>query len=282
MRVVVTGAAGRLGLAVLAELCGEHDVVAFDRVRPARGDGARVRLGDHGDLGQIVGAIKGADVVVHLSAITYPGLWAEEVQFASNVVGAFNVAEAAALVAVPKLVFASSPSPLGFVAPRDTFRLAYLPVDEDHPLAPHNAYGLSKLVTEEILRAWQRRTGGAALALRPCYIITPEERDTRVRPRLERPELAAGNLFNYVDVRDAAAAFRLAVERDLPGFSLFFVGAADSLARAPLAELLPRYYPGTEALAAPLTGAQPAISSARAERALGYRARHSWRDLFDA
>jgi UDP-glucose 4-epimerase len=137
-------------------------------------------------------------------------------------------------------------------------------------------------VTEEILKAWQRRTGGAGIALRPCYLITPEERHTRVRPRLERPELAAGNLFNYIDVRDAAAAFRLAVECDLPGFSLFFVGAADSLARAPLAELLPLYYPGTEALASRLTGSQPAIPGARAERAFGYRARHSWRDLFDA
>jgi len=279
MRIVVTGGAGRLGRALLLELRNNHDVLVFDQKRPQDSTGIRVRLGDHSDLGQVAGALKGADLVVHLSAITYPGLYGEEVQFATNVMGAFNVAEGAALVGVPKLVFASSPSPLGFMAPRDTFRIAYLPIDEDHPLMPHNAYGLSKLVTEEILKAWQRRTGGSAIVIRPCYIVTAEECESRLRPRLENPELAAGNLFNYVDVRDAAQAFRLAVERDIPGYNLFFAGAPDALAREPLAKLFPRYYPGTEKLAACLTGTLPAISSARAGAVLGYRPQFSWRNL---
>lgn len=279
MRIVVTGGTGRLGRAMVAELKGDHEVLVFDQVRPRDEAGVLVRLGDHRDLGQVLGALKGADVVVHLSAITYPGLYGEEIQFASNVLGAFHVAEAAALLGIGKLVVASSPAPLGFMAPRDTFRLCYLPIDEDHPLAPHNAYGLSKLVTEEIVQGWQRRTGGSAVVIRPCYLVTAEERDSRIRPRLERPELAAGNLFNYVDVRDAAQAFRLGVERDLAGSHVFFAGAADALAREPLSTLLPRYYPGTEALAASLTGTRPAISSARAESLLGYRPRYSWRDL---
>ncbi|MGH7415157.1 MAG: NAD-dependent epimerase/dehydratase family protein [Candidatus Rokuibacteriota bacterium] len=281
MRIVVTGGAGRLGRAVAGELRDDHDVVVFDQARAADARGVTLRLGDHRDLGQVAGAVKGADVVVHLSAITYPGLYGEEVQFASNVLGAFHVAEAAALLGVPKLVFASSPAPLGFMAPRDTFRLVSLPVDEDHPLAPHNAYGLSKLLTEEILQAWHRRTGGQAIVIRPCYLVASEERDSRVRPRLDRPELSAGNLFSYVDVRDAGHAFRLAVERDLPGYHVFFAGAADALAREPLADLLPRYYAGAEPLAAALTGTTPAISSARAARALGYQPRHSWREMFD-
>ncbi len=270
-----------MGQALIPELRANHDVLIFDQVRPLDSTGVRVRFGDHRDLGQVVGALKGTDLVVHLSAITYPGLYSEEVQFATNVMGAFNVAEAAAIVGIPKLVFASSPSPLGFLAPRDTFRIHYLPIDEDHPLMPHNAYGLSKLVTEEILKSWQRRTGGTAIAIRPCYLVAPEECDSRLRPRLEKPEVAAGNLFNYVDVRDAAQAFRLAVEKDLPGYNLFFAGAPDALAREPLAVLLPRYYPGTEKFADCLTGTRPAISNARAEDKLGYRAQFSWRNLLD-
>lgn len=279
MRIVITGGAGRLGRVLLRELRNTHDVLVFDRASPQDTDGVRIRIGDHHDLGQVVGSLKGADLVVHLSADTYPGLHSEERQFATNVLGAFNVAEAAAIVGIPKLVFASSPSPLGFMAPRDTFRISYLPVDEDHPLMPHNAYGLSKLVTEEILKAWQRRTGGSAIVIRPCYIVAQEECESRLRPRLENPELAAGNLFNYVDVRDAAQAFRLAAEKDLPGYHLFFAGAPDALAREPLAQLLPRYYPGTEELAACLTGTRPAIYNARAEKILGYRPQFSWRDL---
>ena len=279
MRIVVTGGAGRLGRALLPELQSNHDVLVFDQTRPADSTGVRVRLGDHRDLGQVAGALKGADLVVHLSAITYPGLYSEEVQFAANVIGAFNVAEAAELVGIPKLVFASSPSPLGFMAPRDTFRITYLPIDEDHPLLPHNAYGLSKLVTEEILKAWQRRTGGSAIVIRPCYILAPEEWEERGRTRLENPNLAAGNLFNYVDVRDAAQAFRLAAEGELPGYNVFFAGAPDALAQEPLADLFPRYYPGTEKMAACLTGTRPAISNARAEAVLGYRPQFSWRNL---
>jgi len=279
VRIVVTGGAGRLGRALLSELRQNHDVLVFDRTSPQDSTGIRVRLGDHRDLGQVVGALKGADLVIHLSADTYPGLYGAEVQFSTNVMGAFNVAEAAAIVGVPKLIFAGSPSPLGFMAPRDTFRISYLPIDEDHPLMPHNAYGLSKLVTEEILKAWQRRTGGSAIVIRPCYLVAPEEAEARLRPRLENPEVASGNLFNYVDVRDAAQAFRLAVEKEIPGYSVFFAGAPDALAREPLAQLLPRFYPGTEKLAAGLTGTRPAISNARAETVLGYRPRYSWRDL---
>jgi nucleoside-diphosphate-sugar epimerase len=268
-----------LGRALLPEIRSNYDLVVFDQAQPRDIPGIRVRLGDHRDLGQVVGALKGADLVIHLSADTYPELYSAEVQFNTNVMGAFNVAEAAAIVGVPKLIFAGSPSPLGFVAPRDTFRISYLPVDEDHPLMPHNAYGLSKLVTEEILKAWQRRTGGSAIVIRPCYLVAPEEAEVRLRPRLENPEFAAGNLFNYVDVRDAAQAFRLAVEKDIPGYSVFFAGAPDALAREPLAQLLPRFYPGTEKLAACLIGTRPAISNARAEAVLGYHPRFSWRDI---
>jgi nucleoside-diphosphate-sugar epimerase len=279
VKIVVTGGAGRLGRALLPEIRAHHDVLSFDQAQPRDSKGIRVCLGDHRDLGQVAVALKGAGLVIHLSADTYPDLYAGEVQFHTNVMGAFNVAEAAAIVGVPRLIFAGSPSLLGFMAPMDTFRLSYLPVDEDHPLMPHNAYGLSKLVTEEILKAWQRRTGGSAIVIRPCYLVAPEEAEARLRPRLENPALAAGNLFNYVDVRDAAQAFRLAVEKEIPGYSVFFAGAPDALAREPLAQLLPRFYPGTEKLAAGLTGARPAISNSRAEALLGYRPRFSWRDL---
>ncbi|MCW2756159.1 MAG: NAD-dependent epimerase/dehydratase, partial [Marmoricola sp.] len=109
-----------------------------------------------------------------------------------------------------------------------------------------------------------------------------------VLERLQRPELAAVSLFNYVDSRDAAdfvlawlahagagAAPNGAV---IPNGSVFFVGAADALATLPLAELVPRYLPGSSELAASLTGDLPAFSSAKAERLLGWRASRSWRN----
>ena len=57
----------------------------------------------------------------------------------------------------------------------------------------------------------------------------------------------------------------------------FFVGAADALAARPLAELIPRFFPGTEELAAGLTGDAPAFSIGKAASLLGWRPTYSWR-----
>ncbi len=84
-----------------------------------------------------------------------------------------------------------------------------------------------------------------------------------------------------MDVRDAAQAFRLAAEGEIPGYNVFFAGAPDALAREPLADLFPRYYPGTEKMAVCLTGTRPTISNARAEAIIEYRPQFSWRDLLD-
>jgi hypothetical protein len=60
------------------------------------------------------------------------------------------------------------------------------------------------------------------------------------------------------------------------------VGAADALATQPLAELLPRFIPGSERLAAGLTGDAPAFSIAKADRLLGWRPWRSWRGELSA
>jgi len=100
-----------------------------------------------------------------------------------------------------------------------------------------------------------------------------------VRERLDDPALSAPALFNYLDARDAAdfVLALLAGMDSIPNAQTFFVGAADALARQPLAELIPLFYPGTEHAAASLTGTSPAFSIAKAERLLGWTPRRSWR-----
>ena len=74
MKLLVTGGAGRIGAYVVAELAGAgHEVVAFDRVRPATpAAGVRYRIGDHEDLAQVVELWPGMDAIAHLSAIPSP------------------------------------------------------------------------------------------------------------------------------------------------------------------------------------------------------------------
>jgi UDP-glucose 4-epimerase len=80
--------------------------------------------------------------------------------FRANVDGTRILMEEAAGVKPARIVFASS----GEVYPENV--PDYLPVDEDHPLKPRSAYGLSKQLGEEIIRLTERSAGIPATILR--------------------------------------------------------------------------------------------------------------------
>ena len=275
MRVLVTGALGKVGRQVVAELGERHELVLFDRSVPSTPGPHRAVRGDATDLGQVYGVMAGCEAVVHLAAIAGPAHDPPEVVFRTNVMGTFNVAEAAAVLGVRRVVYASSGSALGFAYMHRPLVPEYMPIDEAHPLQPQEPYALSKKLGEEIMATLQRRTGISTICIRPPTVIAPEEYAERVPRALDNPRRS---LFAYVDVRDLAVGIRLALESDLAGHETFFVAADDALAREPLATLFPRFHPGTERAAAPLTGPQSPLSSAKAKRLLGYQPQHSWRD----
>jgi UDP-glucose 4-epimerase len=80
-------------------------------------------------------------------------------------------------------------------------------------------------------------------------------------------------------VRDVAAAYRLAVERPLPGHTVLWIVADDSIVSEPLCDLLPRLMPEIGDLAHDLTGTAASITNARAKALLGWQPRRTWRDL---
>jgi hypothetical protein len=63
----------------------------------------------------------------------------------------------------------------------------------------------------------------------------------------------------------------------IPNGEICLVGADGTLATAPLADLLPRFHPGTSGAAHSLTGTTPAFHNAKAKRLLDGRPRFSWR-----
>jgi len=290
MRVVVTGGSGRLGRSVVRELV-EHGHVVMNADRhPFVGDpSARFMPVDLMEMGQAVGALAAheAEAVVHLAAFAEPQFYPEEVTFRNNVLTTFHVLQAAATLGVNRVVYAGSPNVNGWGGPG--WRPQYLPVDEEHPPAVWHAYNLSKLLGEQIGAMFHRQTAGRlkTISVRPCYVVAPEEWSGRVpaqgggtvKDRLDDIQRSGPTLFNYVDARDAAQVFRLALEHldELPGGEIFYAGAPDALAREPLCDLIPRLYPGTEAMAAGLTGTTPAVSIEKARRVLGYQPRYSWR-----
>jgi UDP-glucose 4-epimerase len=289
MRILVTGGAGNIGSFVCQELAEHgHTVVSYDRDQPGGRRGHRVkgvtyRVGDHEDLGQVTEVAVGCDSIAHLSAIPAPRTYPNATVFRTNVMGTFNVHEAAVMVGVPLVVSTSSQSAYGFAWQHRPFLPKYLPLDEEHPDLSQDAYGLSKMVGEEIAHGFNRRNDLRVCSIRPPWVVQPDVYETAVKSQLTQTQSDSngwsGNLYSYVDVRDLAVAFRLALEAppEVIGDEVYNVAADDALATEPLAQLLPRLDPAFGEMAKGLTGNLSMVSAERIKRALGWQPRYSWR-----
>ncbi|MEF3402763.1 NAD-dependent epimerase/dehydratase family protein [Agromyces sp. CCNWLW203] len=306
--VLVTGGAGRLGRSVVEALgASGRRVISVDRMPPASDllgattlgvatDGAATdRAGvvhlaadvsDPAETSRIVERFR-PDEVVHLAAIAVPFSAPEQTILTTNTALAHSVIGAAVAGGVARVLVASSPTVAGYGISAE-WRPERLPLDEESPIAPWNAYALSKSFAEATMQMFARAAPEVHFAaFRPCYVIAPEEwlgaptqQGHTVHERLADPALAAPSLFNYVDARDAGAFVVRALDAagDVPSGESYLVGADDALATAPLSDLLPRYLPATADAARALTGTSPAFSNAKARRLLGWRPERHWRD----
>ncbi len=171
MRVVVTGANGFVGRALVERLRAEgDDVVAIDRQFDGEDGGEERIAGDLLDPAILDAAFAGGcDGVVHLATI--PGGAAEadpDTAWRTNVDGARALAAAAIASGTrPRFVFASSIAVLGDALPPDG-------VDDDTPTAPTLLYGAHKRIVEEWLATLDRRGALRTVALRlPGIVARP-------------------------------------------------------------------------------------------------------------
>lgn len=288
-RVIVTGGAGRLGRSVVEVLAAAgHDVTSIDRDRLDGLPATQVSI-DLLDADATARAFVDArpDAVVHLAAIAVPGALPDPELYRINTQLVWSVLQASIEAGSGAMLLASSPTVLGYGAPRG-WRPTYLPLDEDHPTAPWNGYGASKVAMEQIVQMAVRQYGDRMRfgTFRPCYVIAPEEWDGAetqqghtIAERLADPSLSAVALFNYVDARDAGDFVERWIRRagDVPNGSTFFVGAPDALATEDTRDAVRRYLPQAAHVADQLTGTESMFSSARAEGLLGWRATRLWR-----
>ncbi|HXI19005.1 MAG TPA: NAD(P)-dependent oxidoreductase [Chloroflexota bacterium] len=291
MKVAVTGAAGRVGRAVLAELKGAgemgsgdgrekapYEVWALDRTVPPAGLARRSLLVDLKDAGSVYGALAGADAVIHLGAIPNTQHHPGEQVFTNNTAASSHVAAACRALGISRVVYASSITVYGLDWHARNGGLSALPADESVSVHPDDFYSLSKWVGEEIFTMAGQEHGLHVASLRIAFVVGEDEYATRGGPREERD--ASGGLWSYVDARDVALAARLALEHldELGrGNHPFNVGAAEAHSRLPLRDVIARFTPELAPLAASLTGSETAYSIEKARQLLGYQPRHSWR-----
>lgn len=269
--VAVTGGSGRIGQAVLRELR-RYGYTTWNLDQWPDGSlSDRFTRGNVLDRGTVAKWLAGADALVHLAAIPAPGIASDDWMTTVNVLGTYRVLEEAVAAGITRMVVASSMSALGLAWGR-RFPLQYLPLDEDHPLTPEDAYGASKIVNEVHAAMFARRTG-ASIALLRFPMVVDDGNFEAFRNQLRAdPEMGARHVWSYVDVADAAEACRLALEHPHPGADAYYITAGDHLAGDDAPALLARYYP--EAVRRPDFRLDASfVTCAKATQAFGYRPR---------
>jgi nucleoside-diphosphate-sugar epimerase len=250
-KVLVTGTGGKLGSYTMAELKGRCEVHGFD-ARPTTGDIPR-RVGDITDPAAMAEACMGMDAVLHMAA--RPNIWSgtgDDI-VRVNTMGVWTVLTAAEAAGVQRVVLCSSDSVVGFTVMSGGLKPPdYLPIDAAHPLRPTDPYAVSKLLGEQIGHSFVTRGKLEVIVLRPVFILYPEM-ESEVKARAANPgaypgvtasgphPAGGGPAWHYVDPRDAARAFRLALEVEKPRFAAYFISGRNTMAPKPTLERLQCY-----------------------------------------
>lgn len=283
LHIFVTGGSGKLGSAVIQELIGAgHQVFNLDLVAPKQ-PLCRFMRTDFRDYGQCVDALalrdvgwERADALVHLAAIPGPFQAPDAHLFANNLTTTFNLWRAARVVGIRNIVWASSETLLGVPFEQPPVRL---PLDETLSL-PESSYALAKHLEEEMAQQFCRQDPRLKLlGLRFSYVQDDEQlralRD-QASHRAQDATIQAWNLWSYISARDAAVAVRLAVDHPGTGFDRFLIANPDTMMPQPTRELLAQVFPQV-AVPASVQGHQSLLDCSKAQRQLGWSARHGWR-----
>ncbi len=160
MKVLVTGGAGYIGSHTCVELLNANiemvvfdnlsnsSMVALERVEQITGKKVPFIKDDIRDESALKKALLGCDAVIHFAGLKAVGESVEKPleYYDNNVNGTLCLLRAMREVGVKKLVFSSSATVYG--------NPQFLPLTEEHPLSTTNPYGHTKLVVEDILRAF--------------------------------------------------------------------------------------------------------------------------------
>ncbi|WIM11552.1 NAD(P)-dependent oxidoreductase [Enhydrobacter sp.] len=204
-RIVFTGAAGGIGTMVRPLLAAAYPgLVLSDRVKPGnlRPDETFVSA-DLTRPDEVAKAVEGAHSVLHFGGHSTEGPWDAVLQ--ANIVGCYNLFEAARQAGVKRIVFASSNHAVGFYPRRKK-------IGTDVTVRPDSRYGVSKAFGEALGALYSDKHGIAVTCLRignvgprPLDVrrlsiwISPEDLVQLIRIGLDHPQVRFEILYGASD-----------------------------------------------------------------------------------
>jgi UDP-glucose 4-epimerase len=218
-RILVTGSSGFIGRNLVGELK-RHNVEVITLTDP---EGHRIDVRDWRKIQEI----RDIDIVYHLAAKTYVPFSFENPKavYEVNVLGTLNILELCRLRDVEKIVFVSS---YVYGQPQ------YLPIDEKHPVQPTNPYMRSKVLGEELCRAYNNDFGLRCIILRPFNVYGVGQSDDLLIPTIIS-QLQAGKIElqdsepkrDFVYISDLISAL-IEAEKFDGNFEIFNIGYGKS------------------------------------------------------
>ncbi len=207
--ILLTGASGRIGRCLRVALRDEYRLILFNRSALADlGPSETLVRGDIADAAAVERAAQGADAIVDMAGISDVQSFREKL-VPTNILGTYNVFEAARLAGVPRVVYASTHHVVGYYP-------AGQHLDETVSVRPDSMYGVTKCFAEATGRFYAEKAGLAVVCLRIGYFGD--------RPREER------HLAVWISPGDMARLVRCAVEAPGVQFEIVY-GVSDNTRR---------------------------------------------------
>ncbi len=166
-RILITGAAGKIGKALRAGLRGHYRVIRLSDIAPLgeAAPGEETYPADIRDLAAVEKSMTDIDCVVHLAGVSEEDAWDKVLPM--NIEGCYNVFEAARRQGVKRVIFASSNHAVGFHR-RERF------LDNAVQPRPDSRYGVSKVFGEALGRLFADKHGLSVACLRIGTFRTPD------------------------------------------------------------------------------------------------------------
>ena len=180
-KVLVTGATGFVGPYLVRELSDRKariKVLSMNKTSSLFEDKTTVVSGNITDQSSLKNIMKGVDIVFHLAAVSNVNYAISHPRetFETNATGTLNLLEEARKNEVEKFVYISSSHVYGIPQ--------YLPMDEKHPVNPHEPYAASKAAAEMLVTIYALNYGLKTTIIRPFNMFGPGQSEDFIIPSI--------------------------------------------------------------------------------------------------